>query len=240
MVSEEDCPLQECECAELSHQVSSFFSPPNTFFFIFCSLIFQINYDSSLFPIRTLPTSFLFFPLLPSCFWCFHSFPCGSVGRTAWLCVLSSTDTDPTSLTTPNWGRCSVFLPLFSSDLALFPLCTGWCCLAGHTFSPTQNLYTLTFKFLWQLIFCDHKIQNCFSPAVISFLKICERMETNVSSLLCSINHLGDVSLCRTTPLVTWTLPSRWLKSFWTSRRCLMLKVNEHLPEQNMHMQTHE
>lgn len=47
--------------------------------------------------------------------WCFFSpFPCGSVGRTAWLCVPSSTDTDLTSLTTPNWERCTI-LPLFFS-----------------------------------------------------------------------------------------------------------------------------
>lgn len=33
------------------------------------------------------------------------------------------------------------------------------------------------------------------------------------------------VSLCRMTLLVTWTLPSMWLRSSWTSLRCLMLKV---------------
>lgn len=33
MVSEEDCPLQECECAELPHQVSPVFFSPNAYFF---------------------------------------------------------------------------------------------------------------------------------------------------------------------------------------------------------------
>lgn len=48
----------------------------------------------------------------------FHSSSRGSVGRTAWLCAPSSTDTDLTSLTTPNWERCPVLPSCFFS---LFP-----------------------------------------------------------------------------------------------------------------------
>lgn len=54
----------------------------------------------------------------------FSSSSCGSVGRTAWLCVPSSIDTDLTSLTTPNWERYPVFpsccFPSFLG-FALFP-----------------------------------------------------------------------------------------------------------------------
>lgn len=54
----------------------------------------------------------------------FSSSSCGSVGRMAWLCVPSSTDTDLTSSTTPNWERyinfslscsCSDYISHFNS-----------------------------------------------------------------------------------------------------------------------------
>lgn len=39
--------------------------------------------------------------------------------------------------------------------------------------------------------------------------------------------HSHCVSPCRTTPSVTWTPPSKWLRSSWTSPRCLTLKVKQ-------------
>lgn len=66
MVSEEDCPLQECECAKLPHQVSPLFFPQMLILFMFCSFISLINSDSPFFPVGTLATSSL--PHPPSIF----------------------------------------------------------------------------------------------------------------------------------------------------------------------------
>lgn len=91
--------------------------------FFFSSLIFQNNYNSPPFHncslLTPLSSSTTFLPP----FWFFPLFFWGSAGRTAWLCVLSSTDTDLTWLTTPNWERCSALSPIvFISFLFVFSL----------------------------------------------------------------------------------------------------------------------
>lgn len=136
MVPEEDCPLQECKCAELPYQVGNktlkcyisfnhnsgfphmFF---NHFFTLFCSLALFLSFFFSFF------LTYLLFKSSHLILWLPHTFSfssCGSVGRTAWLCVPSSIDTDLTSLTTPNWERYPVFssccFPSFL-EFALFP-----------------------------------------------------------------------------------------------------------------------
>lgn len=79
------------------------------------------------------------FLLTPLCLPLFpHSCPppsssssCGSVGRMAWPCVPSSTDTDPTSLTTPNWERWPVlpYFPLYFQPLYWTMINAGFLCL---------------------------------------------------------------------------------------------------------------
>lgn len=130
MVPEEDCPLQECERAELPHQVGvqrrTVALPATIFlFFLRCFFLsfpnFCVTIKHALPYPHTLLVTYLFSFSLPSfppliirlslsnlptfvsgASPTFHSSSRGSVGRTAWLCAPSSTDTDLTSLTTPN------------------------------------------------------------------------------------------------------------------------------------------
>lgn len=167
MVSEEDCPLQECQCAELPHQVSPVFFPTNIFFPPrFCSLIFQFP----VFLIRTLTT--LFLPPLPNflpvCGASNLSLVAQLEGRPGSVCSHPQTQTRPHRLLQTEEGAQSFSLCPRQTFLYFFFVLVDDC-LAGHAFPPQKSVY----------------------------------IETNVSCLLCSVNHLGDVSLCRTTPLGT-------------------------------------
>lgn len=53
----------------------------------------------------------------------------------------------------------------------------------------------------------------------------CRGWRASPCSLLACTCVTPIVCFFRTTPSVTWTPPSRWLRSTWTSRRCSTLKV---------------
>lgn len=209
-----------------------------------------------------MPPSFLFFFF--------------SVGRMAWPCVPSSTDTDPTSLTTPNWERWPILLyfPLYFQPLYWTLINAVFLCL--FTFI-IEALLEIFFPVNWLLKrtqkdnpsqYCTCRSQAWLRVLIRIFAKIaslkvgCDTTELKTALLFARQNPAKTLKLkhflmrfisrlqnthqnCRgwraspcsllcvtlivcffrTTPSVTWTPPSRWLRSTWTSRRCSTLKV---------------